>query len=303
MNNAIELRHLRHFVALAEVLHFGRAARRCNISQPPFSVSIRQLEESLGFALVVRSTHEVRLTAAGAAYYEEALKVISQFDRAHLNAARVSQGLQGSIEVGFFASMLYRGLDRAVRLFQQQNPDVGLRLVELSTADQIPALLRRRIQYGFVHTSTLPEGVLSQELLVEPFVLCLPSSHPAAGETYAKLENFAGEDFVLFSRTFSPAYYDQVVSLCVAAGFHPEIKHQARHWLTVLACVACGMGITLVPRSLAAGAFPGLTFLELGETAMRSVVRAAWLENEAGDPALHAWHRMVLREVRAQVSR
>lgn len=299
MNNAIELRHLRHFVALSEELHFGKAARRCNISQPPFSVSIRQLEEGLGFSLVVRSTHEVRLTAAGGTYYEEALRVISQFERAQINASRVSKGLESSLDVGFFASMLYRGLDRAVDLFRKDNPGVGLRLIELSTADQIPALLRRRIQYGFIHTATLPAGVLSEELLGEPFVLCLPVSHPSADGSHAMLEDFAGEDFILFSRAFSPAYYDQVVSLCLAAGFHPEVKHEARHWLTVLACVSRGMGITLVPRSLATGGFPGLAFLELGESAVRSVVRGAWLENEAHDPALQAWHRTVLREVKA----
>jgi DNA-binding transcriptional LysR family regulator len=299
MNNTIEFRHLRHFIALAEELHFGRAARRCNISQPPFSVSIRQLEENLGFAVVKRSTHEVRLTAAGAAYYEEALKVLSQFDRAHANASRVSQGLEGSFEVGFFASMLYRGLDCAIRLFRDENRGVELRLIELSTADQIPALQRRRIQYGFVHTAMLPEGVLSQELLSESFMLCVPSIHPAAGTLRADLTDFAREDFVLFSRAFSPAYYDQVVSLCLAAGFHPEIKHEARHWLTVLACVSRGMGITLVPRSLATGGFPGLAFLELGESPVRSVVRGVWLENDDQEPALQAWHRMVLREVKA----
>lgn len=298
MNNAIELRHLRHFIALSEELHFGRAARRCHISQPPFSVSIRQLEESLGFALVVRSTHEVRLTAAGAAYYEEALRVVSQLERAQVAATRVSQGLEGSLDVGFFASMLYRGLDRAVNRFRQEHPGVALRLIELSTADQIPALLRRRIQYGFVHTATLPEGVVSQELLGEPFVLCLPAGRAPSYASKARLEDFARENFILFSRAFSPAYYDQVVSLCVAAGFHPEISHEARHWLTVLACVSRGMGITLVPRSLAAGGFPGLAFLDLGETTVRSVVRCAWLQNEAEDPTLQAWHRVVAGEVK-----
>ncbi len=129
MTNPVELRHLRHFAALAEELHFGRAARRCNISQPPFSVSIRQLEDSLGFALVELNPQRVRLTAAGTAYHREIVKVIGQMERAERLARKVSAGLSGSIEVGFFASMLYRGLDQAVRVFCEECPEVGLHLV------------------------------------------------------------------------------------------------------------------------------------------------------------------------------
>jgi|JI10StandDraft_1071094.scaffolds.fasta_scaffold08565_10 DNA-binding transcriptional LysR family regulator len=297
MNSAIELRHLRHFIALAEELHFGRAARRCNISQPPFSVSIRQLEESLGFPLVERSTHEVRLTAAGSAYYEEALKVLTQFDRAEVAAIRVNQGLKGSLDIGFFGSMLYHGLDEAANLFCAEHPDVGLRLVELSTSDQIPALLRHRIQYAFVHSASFPESVMSEELLREPFVLCMPSTHRAAGQPNVRLADFAQESFVLFSRVFSPTYYDQVVSICVGAGFHPEIRHEARHWLTVLALVSKGMGVTLVPRGLASYKLATLAFAEIEPSPVRSLVRGAWLASEAAEPALMAWHQAVLRTV------
>ncbi len=308
MTTAIELRHLRHFIALAQELHFGRAAQRCHISQPPFSVSIRQLEQALGFALVERSTHEVRLTAAGAAYYEEALKVVSQFERAHATAARVHQGMQGTLEVGFFASMLHRGLDRAVQVFGQSHPDVDLRLVELSTADQIPALQRHRIRYGFVHSTALPATVMSEELLCEPFVLCLPAAHPMAraapktGRRRAQavdLARFKDEPFVLFSRTFSPAYYDHVVSLCLSAGFHPRVRHEARHWLTVLACVSKGLGITLVPRSLVRSRYPDLCFADLQASPVASIVRGAWLASEADDPALRAWHAVVRRHITA----
>ena len=297
MSNAIELRHLRYFMALAEELHFGRAAKRCNISQPPFSVAIRQLEDGLGFSLVERSTHEVRLTAAGAVYYREASKTVTQFERAQHTAGRASQGLTGTLEVGFFASMLHRGLDRAVRAFNNEHPEVSLRLSELSTSDQIPALLRHRIQYGFVHSATLPEAVMSEELLREPFVLCLPAQHSAANRELVALSEFRDEPFILFARSFSPTYYDQVVSICVSAGFHPNIHHEARHWLTVLACVSKGMGITLVPRSLIRTRHPEVAFVPLSRSPIESVVYGAWLKSESGYLALHAWHRMVCREV------
>lgn len=299
MTTPVELRHFRHFIALAEELHFGRAARRCNISQPPFSVSIRQLEESLGVTLVERSTHGVRLTAAGTAYHQELVKAVSQVERARRHAQQVGAGLRGSIEVGFFASMLYRGLDQAVRLFAVECPDVRLRLIELSTVDQIPALLGHRIHYGFVHTDALPQSIVSQELLRERFMLCVPCHHSRAGQGRVSLADLATEDFILFSRNFSPRYYDQVISICVSAGFHPEIRHEARHWLTVLACVSKGMGITLVPSSLARTDAPGLAFVEIEDGPVRSFVRGAWRSADADDPALQAWHRVVLSEIKA----
>ncbi len=300
MKTGIDLRHLRHFIALAEELHFGRAALRCNISQPPFSVSIRQLEDSLGFALVERNTHEVRLTPAGAAFHQEAGKVVTQFDRAHITATRVHQGLQGTLDVGFMGSMLYRGLDRAVAAFRSAHPDVALRLVELSTSDQLPALLRHRIDYAFVHSATLPDVVESEELTREPFVLCVPASHPAAGQSNIQLRDFSGEAFVLFSRSYSPTYYDQVISICVSAGFHPRIEHEARHWLTVLALVSKGMGITLVPRSLATFGLPTIAFVKIDDHAVRSFVRGVWLKSANRDPALQAWHRSVQQEIKGE---
>jgi len=284
-------------VALAEELHFGRAARRCNISQPPFSVSIRQLEEQLGFALVERSTHDVRLTAAGAAFYQEACKALSQVRQATDIAARVHGGLDGVLSVGFFASMLYRGLDRAVDRYRAEFPLVDLQLLELSTSDQIPALLGRQIHYGFVHSASLPAEIAARELLREPFLLCLPHDHPAGGRRKQKLGDFRDEPFVLFSRAFSPSYYDQVVARCLAAGFHPDIKHQVRHWLTVVACVSKGMGVTLVPRALANAKLPDVRFAAIEHSTVESVVHGAWLKMESDSAILRAWHRVVEQEV------
>ncbi|CAM3846374.1 LysR family transcriptional regulator [Bordetella tumulicola] len=297
MTTGIELRHFRHFVALAEELHFGRAARRCNISQPPFSVSIRQLEQQLGFALVERSSHDVRLTAAGTAFYQEACKALSQVRQAADVATRVHGGLDGVLRVGFFASMLYRGLDRAVDRFRAEFPAVALQLLELSTSDQIPALLGRQIHYGFVHSTKLPTEIAARELLSEPFLLCLPLKHPASSEQIQKLSDFRDEPFVLFSRAFSPSYYDQVVARCLAAGFHPDIQHHVRHWLTVVACVSKGMGVTLVPRALANAKLPDVRFATIEDSTVESVVHGAWLHAENDSAILSAWHRVVGQEI------
>lgn len=292
MSLGIELRHLRNFIALAEELHFGRAAARCHITQPPFSVSIRQLESLLGYELVQRNSHEVRLTPAGSAYYHEANKVIAQLDYAQRLADRVNKGLQGVVRVGFFASMLYRKLDVAMSCFSERYPDVELQLVELNTADQIPALLRNQIDYGFVHSEAFPQEIDSCVLMKEPFVLCLPADHPEI-EGQVSLTEFRDTPFILFSRTFSPVYYDQVVSLCLAEGFHPEIKHEARHWLTVIACVAKGLGVTLIPESMIKGNFAGVKFKPISRKGVESIVRGAWRRANEPDAALLAWREVV----------
>lgn len=298
MANAIELRHLRHFVALAEELHFGRAAKRCNISQPPFSVSIQQLERELGFALVERSSHAVRLTAAGAAFYEEAGKALSQVNYASDVAERVNGGLQGVLKIGFFASMLNRGLDRAISRFEAAFPGVEVQLAELNTAEQIPALQRHEIQYGFLHTESLPTGLASQELLREPFVLCCPATHSQARNRRLRLADMRDEPFIFFARAFSPAYYDRVVSLCVEAGFHPNIRYETRHWLTVISCVSKGMGISIVPRSLARAGFADLHFVEIGSSPIHSIVRGAWLMSDEDNAILRNWRTVAAREVK-----
>lgn len=182
--------------------------------------------------------------------------------------------------------------------FQKEFPGVALQLQELSTSDQIPALQARQIHYGFVHSSALPAGISSRVLMREPFLLCLPAHHPRAGSRSAKLSEFRNEPFVLFSRAFSPSYYDQVVARCLAAGFHPHIQHQVRHWLTVLACVARGMGITLAPRALAKADFPGVSFVRIEASPVESVVYGAWLSDD-DNVILPAWHRIVEEEVTA----
>jgi len=294
-------------MALAEELHFGRAARRCNISQPPFSVSIQRLESELGFPLVERSSHGVRLTAAGAAFYEEAGKVLSQvrqaFDVASRVNVNVNGGLQGVVKIGFFASMLYRGLDRAIACFEAAFPGVAVELAELNTAEQILALQRCQIQYGFLHSESLPAELASRELLREPFMLCLPAAQASSDRQTLSLADVRDEPFIVFARASSPAFYDQVVSLCVAAGFHPNIRYEARNWLTVISCVSKGMGITLVPRSLARAGLPGLRFADIGTGPIMSVVRGAWLQSDGDDAILRNWRNVAEREVSVLLAR
>lgn len=295
----MELRHLRYFVALAEELHFGRAARRLSISQPPLSFNIRQLEDDLGVRLFERSSRHVRLTAAGLAFLVESRQILARADGARELVGRIAAGLSGRVQAGFVASMLYRGLPERLAAFQQAHPGIELVLRELNSSEQIEALHAGRLDAGFVHAPTVPEGLEGIEYLSEPFVCCVPEGHPQAGRRWADLAALAGEPFVLFAREASPAYYERIVSLCVDAGFTPLQRHEVRHWLTVLAFVAAGMGVALVPESLSRAGMGGLRFVALRNQRIRSLTRLLWAPARM-TPALRALVSLVGGEDAAQ---
>lgn len=249
-SDAIELRHLRFFVALAEELNFGRAAARCHVTQPPFSVAIRQLERYLSVALVLRSSRQVTLTPAGEALYSRAQRLLTQANDAYTLALSVSEGKRGKLRVGFHASMVYQGLSRMVAAMEREEPLVEVQLLEMPTQEQVHALLSGDLDVGFGHSTVVPETLASVPILNEPFVVCVSPSHFVLSEPRFRLDMLKDEGFICFWREASPAYFDRVVSLCVEAGFTPKVRHQVRQWTTVVAMVSQGMGVAIVPRSL-----------------------------------------------------
>ena len=178
--DGIELRHLRCFVALAEERSFSRAAERCNVSQPPFSVAIRQLEAQLGVRLVERGNRPVELTAAGLAFHERTIRVIAQAHDAYLLAERVARGRKGHLRVGFHASMIYRGLPMVLDQLAREEPLVDIELIEMASHDQAQAILAGRLDVGFAHSIVPPEPLSALTDIVEPLVACLPETHRCA---------------------------------------------------------------------------------------------------------------------------
>ena len=288
----MELRHLRHFVVLAEELHFGRAAQRLSISQPPLSFSIRRLEEDLGVRLFERSSRQVRLTAAGAAFLVESRRILGQAEDARALVGRIAAGLSGRLQLGFVASMLYRGLPELLARFQREHPGIEVALRELNSGEQVEALRAGRLDAGFIHAPTMPAGLDGIAWLTEPFVCCLPQGHPQAKRRRADLAALAGEPLVLFAREASPEYHDRIVSLCADSGFTPQRRHEVRHWLTVLGFVAAGMGVALVPASLARTGMAGVRFVALGNQRVQSVTRMVWAPQRA-TPALRSLARLL----------
>lgn len=282
----MEFRHLRYFVVLAEELHFGRASKRLNISQPPLSFNIKQLEASLGVELFSRNSHGVRLTPAGEAFRKSALRVLAEAGAAAVQVREVAAGVTSRVRIGFVGSMLFRGLPERLAQFQTDHPRVQVALTELNSAEQLDALARGTIDVGFVHTDRIAGDLQHALYMSEPFVCCLPAGHAAAQSETLAAEQLKDVPLVLFSRGASPDYYERVVSLCNLIGWDPLVRHEVRHWLSVVALVRKGMGAALVPRALVDSGVSDVVFKTLPESPVRSDVHLVWRERHVPDALL-----------------
>lgn len=282
----MEFRHLRYFIVLAEELHFGRAAKRLHISQPPLSFNIKQLEASLGAELFTRNSHGVRLTPAGEAFRQSAQRVLTEANAAALQVREVAAGVTHRVRIGFVGSMLFRGLPERLNEFQLAHPTVQIALTELNSAEQLEALRRGVIDVGFVHTDRIAGDLQHALYMSEPFVCCMPAHHPAAHGKALNPQRLKGSPLVLFSRGASPDYYERVVSLCALIGWQPLVRHEVRHWLSVVALVRKGMGVALVPRALMDSGVADVVFKPLPDSLVSSDVYMVWRERQVPEALL-----------------
>lgn len=246
----MELRHLRYFVAVAELLHFGRAAETLRIAQPSLSHQIRQLETELQTILLQRTKRRVWLTAPGLAFLEEARATLAHADRAAVVARRVSRGEVGPLRVAFAYWIDPTKILAAVRSFNAQNPAIPVDLQAMDVPHQIVALRDERLDVGFVRPPIGESSLHSEMLVREPFVVALPAGHRLAARGRISLSSLTDESFVLSRRETVPIFYDLVLGVCRDAGFVPRAPHEADHPQMVLGLVAAGMGISLVPASV-----------------------------------------------------
>ena len=254
----IEVRQARYFLAVAEELHFGRAAQRLHMSQPPLSQAIIQLERQLGARLLDRNARKVTLTETGRAFADECRKLIAGAERAGEVAQQAEAGLLGTLRLGVVTSALSEPLLSTLDAFRTARPRVELRVVEVDTPAGQEALLRHELDVAVIRLS-----VSTRALSVEPwrrdhFVLALPAQHPlAVDERPIDLARLAEEPWVWLHREASPDYHDQLMATCRRAGFTPDARHHANSITTQLAMVGCGLGVTLVPN-VAVGALDRL---------------------------------------------
>ncbi len=261
----MELRHLRYFVTLAEELHFGRAAERLSITQPPLSFNIQKLEESLGMRLFARDSRSVSLTAPGQALLAEARRVLAQVRHAEETVRAVANGQMGSLQIGFTTSMLYRGMTETLHGFRKAVPMIDFDLIDMPVHEQVEAISQGRIHAAFSTSLTLPRGLAGHRLEDDALACCVHAEHWLADRQRIKLGVLAEESFVLFSRDTTAAGHELVMQMCVAAGFYPKVRHYVRQWISAVALVSRGFGVALVPASIARAGLPNVRFIALDD--------------------------------------
>jgi len=261
----MELRHLRYFVAVAEELHFGHAAARLHMAQPPLSQQIKTLETELGVQLFHRTKRKVDLTDAGRLFLPEARAALAQASHAEGVARRAQRGEIGRLRLAFITSAAQSLLPCIIRTFRTDNPGVDIELLELTPARQVEALDEGRVDVAFLRPPLARPDFVVQSLLKEPLVVALPTGHPMAKRRGVKLRDLRNEPFVMFPRDHGPGLYDLVLSLCRAAHFSPNVAYEANQMHTILAYVAGGLGVALVPASLMELQRSGVSYRALSE--------------------------------------
>jgi DNA-binding transcriptional LysR family regulator len=243
----MELRHLKYFVAVAEEMHFGKAAKRLHIAQPPLSQQIRNLEDELGVKLFDRTRRSIQLTDAGVYFLKEARQLLSHVEQAAETARRIYRGQAGRLVVGFVGSVIHTFLPEGLRSFRERFPDVELVLQEVNTAEQVKSLHAGRIDVGFLYLDAQDTLLASRQLTRAPLMVVLPKKHRLAGRTSINMKELAQEPFIANTRSSEPVVRDAFISLCHTAGFSPRITQEAGHVQTVLGLVAAGLGVCLLP--------------------------------------------------------
>jgi DNA-binding transcriptional LysR family regulator len=246
----MELRHLRYFVAVAEELHFRRAAERLHMSQPPLSQQIKALENDVGVQLLVRDRRGVSLTPAGTAFLAESYNVLGAVEHAVATAQQVAHGEMGDLSIGFVGSAMYGLVPELLRAFGEEHRAVRVRLREMASAAQMPALQVREIDIGFLRPPVAAEGITVETLFEEPLVVALPADHPLAATTRVDVRRLRDEAIVILSPYDAPGMYTATEATLAAAGVVPHVVQTVTELPTAVGLVAAGLGVTLVPASL-----------------------------------------------------
>ena len=299
---SIELRHLRYFIAVADELHFSRAAERLGMSQPPLSQQIRQLEEAVGARLLVRTNRRVALSEAGRLFLAEARDILARVDNAIDLARRAQRGETGELRIGITQSTpLSEHIPRTIFAFRQQWPFVQLQLEEMNSLLQLDALLERRLQVGIVRGTVLPDALESKRLFRDPLVAVLRSDHPllAGRNAQRKLKTaaLAHEPFVLFARSAGAGIHDHVLTLCRNAGFTPRVAQEAREVSTIVGLVAAGLGVSILPASCERIRVGHISYVPLADPAAMSEVHVVRRRDDRS-PLVAQFTRLLLAGAR-----
>lgn len=274
----MELRQLRYFVAVAEELHFRRAAARLHISQPPLSQQIAALEQELGVRLLERSRRRVELTPAGEAFLRDARATLAELDVAVSTARAIDAGQEGRLRVAFVGSALLSIVPAAVQRLRRARPGVEIELRERSTVEQLRGLATGLVDVGLVRPPIEADPALDSEVVLrERTVAAVPAGHALASLRRVPVRRLAGEPLVLFPRPQAPGFHDLLIGRLAATGRTPHVVQYAPEMTTIIGLVAAGIGVSPVPESVAHLALEGVAYRPLAgapATQLVAVTRA-----------------------------
>lgn len=258
--DAMDIRRLNYFVAVAEEMHFGRAASRLGIAQPPLSRQIAQLETDLGVLLIDRSRSQIRLTQAGEVLLDRARDVIDRIERAEREIKRIGEGVSGRLRVAFVGSATYGILPQVIREFRAVYPEVELALSASNNAELKRALIQREIDIAVARPSLDDEEIKSDPFHHESLILALPDTSPCLRDAPIQLKALKAETFVLYPRRPRPSFADYIIKVCQDSGFIPKSQVMAQDYQTAISLVSVGVGVSLVPESVSLSERAGVVY-------------------------------------------
>lgn len=291
----MDLRRLRYFTAVAEELHFGRAAERMHVVQSAVSQQIKLLEEELGFPLLARSRHNVRLTIPGEIFLPEARDILRRTEEAMQLVRASAGGAVGRLTIGFVDNILWSMLPLMLGEFRKAWPDVELALHPLDRSGQIEALRGSIIDVGIIPSPPPPsQGVETASLIAAPLLVAIPNGHPFASRCTLSLADLADQAFVLFPPRMRSRILDITIAGCASAGFTPRISQEAEQLHTLLALVSAGLGVTLVPEWVACAHQAGVSYARLEDQLPPYELLTAW-RSDAANPSITSFGKIAAK--------
>lgn len=294
----IELRHLRYFVAVAEELHFGRAAARLNISQPPLSQQIQALEQQIGARLLARTNRSVLLTAAGKQFLADSRQILSMVDDAAARAERLHQGEAGELRIGFTSSAPFiRAVSDTLSLFRRDYPDVHLQTREMNTREQIAPLIEGTLDMGLLRNTALPETLEHAVIVHEP-LMAMIRTIILANISSVKLAELAKEPFVFFDPHVGTGLYDDILGLMRRYHLTPVITQEVGEAMTIIGLVSAGLGVSILPASFKRVQLNEMRWVPIAEEDAVSEMWLVWPKHHEQSPAARNFRIHLLNALR-----
>lgn len=276
MSNQLEMRHIKYFLAVAEDLHFRKAAEKLFISQPGLSRQIKQMEVDLGVKLFLRHNRKVELTSTGKYLKQEFSKVLQEIDGILAHAQLMEKGYQGQLKLGYIGSAMQTIIPDFLIRTRQQLPQVRFDLKEMDNQSQIKAIKNQEIDLGFIRMDRVPRDLEMRPLFEDTFSVVLPGDHHLNTSNFKNISQLKDEPFILFDASYSTSYYEKVMQIFDQAGFVPIISHKTVQANTIYRLIEKKFGVAIVPTSLKNGYDLDIKFIELDKLDHRTTLQVIW---------------------------